>query len=141
MPVTFSNSGFDKKLLTGKRREIAAWINKVIESENNIPGNITIIFTGRKELLKLNKSFLRHNYHTDIITFDFNRGNVINGDLYIGAEQVKLNSAVYKVSFTLELLRVIIHGIFHLLGYSDCTEETREKMRRKENAALKEIHF
>ncbi|PIY05911.1 MAG: rRNA maturation RNase YbeY, partial [Bacteroidetes bacterium CG_4_10_14_3_um_filter_31_20] len=75
--------------------------------------------TSKKELLKINKKYLKHSYHTDIVTFNYNENNIISGDLFISLPQIKENSKTYNVTYEQELLRVIIHGVFHLLGYND----------------------
>jgi rRNA maturation RNase YbeY len=79
---------------------------------------------------------LKHDYYTDIITFDYNYDNVISGDLLIGIETVDANAAEYGVTFDIELRRVMIHGILHLLGYGDATPEESEVMTGMENQAL-----
>ncbi len=137
MPVTFHQQNVNTQLLRGQKRKISEWINLIVESEKRITGNISVIFTGKAKLLKMNKTFLNHNYHTDIITFDYNRGNVVNGDLFIGIDQVIDNAKLYHTKPANELQRVIIHGILHLLGYPDSTEEQKKKMCEKENWALK----
>lgn len=136
MPVTFHRHEADTSLLNGKKRKISEWVCKIIDLEKRIPGNISIIYTSKAKLLKMNNTFLKHNYHTDIITFDYNRGNVLNGDLFIGIDQVLDNAKNYNVPAEKELQRVIIHGILHLLGYPDKTNEQKQKMCEKEDWAL-----
>ena len=140
MPITFHKQDADSTLLRGQKRKITSWINKIVESEKRTSGNISIIFCSRSKLLKMNKTFLNHNYHTDIITFDYNRLNVVNGDLFIGIDQVVENAKDFHVKPINELHRVIIHGVLHLLGYPDSTEEQKKKMREKENWALELLY-
>lgn len=118
--------------------KIRKWICKVIEKEEHISGNINIIFCSDDFLMKLNRKYLKHNTFTDIITFPMTEEEkIIGGDLYISKERVFENAKTFKIKPTLEILRVIIHGILHLLGYDDRSEEERENMRRKEDFYLK----
>ena len=80
--------------------------------------------------------YLQHDYFTDIITFDYCEGNVLNGDLFISIDSVKENSEFYKTGFQDELNRVIVHGILHLIGYDDHSEEEIKVMRSKEDYYL-----
>jgi len=136
MPVTFHQQDVTSSLLRGQKRKISEWINLVVESEKRMTGNVSVILSAKAKMLKMNKTFLNHNYHTDIITFDYNRGNIVNGDLFIGIEQVLENAKTYNTKSVNELQRVIIHGVLHLLGYPDSTEEQKKKMREKEEWAL-----
>lgn len=119
-----------------ERIRIKNWINETIIGENSNPGIINFIFTSDKYLLEINKQYLSHNYFTDIITFNYCEQNIINGDIYISITTVKNNSKHFNVTFTEELHRVMIHGILHLLGYEDKTDEEKTKMREKENQYL-----
>lgn len=136
MPVSIHFFKISSSLLNGNKRKTYNWIKQTIEKEKKTIGTISIIFTTKKELLKINKKYLKHNYNTDIITFSYNDNNLISGDLFISLPQIKENSKTYNVTFKQELLRVIIHGVFHLLGYNDKTEKEKITMRKKENIAL-----
>jgi rRNA maturation RNase YbeY len=136
MSVSFHLQGINSALLKGEKRKVTSWIQQVINHEKNKTGNISIIFTGKEELLKLNNSFLSHNFHTDIITFNYNQDTLISGDLFIGIEQVTSNALEFKTTPRLELLRVIIHGVFHLVGYNDSTDKEKVEMRKREDKAL-----
>ena len=87
-------------------------------------------------LFELNKEFLNHDYYTDIITFDYSETDVVSGDLFISIERIKDNAKTLKTSYQEELHRVIIHGVLHLLGYKDKTEEESENMRKLEDECL-----
>ncbi len=113
------------------------WIKNVIELEKFLPGDISIIFTSDEYLLSLNRNFLKKDYFTDIITFNYNDGRIISGDLFISIDRVKDNSISYKQKFNFELDRVILHGILHLIGYNDNTDEEIDEMRSKESFYLK----
>ena len=103
------------------------------------PGDLIFIIATDREIRKINKEFLNHDYNTDVIAFNYNEGNVINGEIYISIETVKRNSINYKVSFREELIRVMIHGTLHLCGYVDESFEEREKMNVLQDRYIKEF--
>ncbi len=115
---------------------VKSWISKVITSYNSFLGSLTYIFCDDDYILDINRQYLNHNYYTDIITFDYCENNTIAGDLFISIDTVLSNSQKFNTPFKEELYRVIIHGILHLLGFKDKTEEEALTMRDKENLAL-----
>ncbi len=119
-------------------RKAVKIFEKVIRSENKMPGDLNFIITDDQAIKKVNLEFLKHNYFTDVIAFDNGDSNVINGEIYISIDTVKRNSVNYKVSLKNELLRVMIHGLLHLCGYSDNTAKKRESMRGLEDFWLSE---
>lgn len=118
------------------RRLNNAWLKLVAESEIKKLGQINIIFCSDNYILDINQRFLQHDYFTDIITFDYCEGNVLSGDLFISVDSVRENSEFYKTEFEEELNRVIVHGLLHLIGYDDHTDEDQKMMRSKENYYL-----
>ena len=116
--------------------ETSAWICRVADSYGKHIGEIAYIFCSDKKILEVNNQYLHHDYYTDIITFDYCVGNVISGDLFISVDSVRENSMYFKTKFEDELDRVIVHGLLHLIGYDDHTDEQQELMRRKENYYL-----
>jgi rRNA maturation RNase YbeY len=108
------------------------WIEKVIESEGKKLEELCYIFCDDEYLYKLNQDYLQHDTYTDIISFDYSVGKILQGDIYISTQRVKENSETFNVSFKEELRRVIIHGVLHLCGYKDKTEEQSLLMRQKE---------
>lgn len=112
------------------------WLRLVAESEIRRLGDISIIFCSDNYIVDINHKYLEHDYFTDIITFDYCEGDRISGDLFISVDSVKENSLEYGVGFADELNRVIVHGILHLIGYDDHTDEDISMMRKKENYYL-----
>ena len=118
---------------------IKLWIKKICELEKKKQGQINFVFTNDEEVLKANIQYLNHNTYTDIITFDYCEGKIINGDIIISIERVKDNAEKFKIEFEEELKRVIIHGVLHLCGYKDKTKEASALMRKKEDWALRKF--
>jgi len=114
-------------------RKVSKLLEKVIVKEGRISGDLNFIITSDEELRRINIQFLEHDYYTDVITFDYNNGNVINGEVYISIDRVKENARNYKVSLRDEVRRVLVHGVLHLTGYDDKTEEERSEMHRLES--------
>ena len=113
------------------------WLKEVAAREGRRIGNINIIFCSDAYLLNINRQYLSHDYYTDIITFDDCEGSTLNGDLFISIDSVRENAKEYADGrFKEELDRVMVHGILHLIGYDDHTEEEQKMMREKENEAL-----
>lgn len=111
------------------------WIEETIQEEANSFRYVNIIFCSDEFLLEMNKEHLNHDYYTDIITFQYDQ-KPIEGELFISIDRVKDNSVTHAVSFEQELDRVIIHGVLHLIGYGDKTEEEKIVMRSKEDYYL-----
>ncbi|MEZ5070036.1 MAG: rRNA maturation RNase YbeY [Bacteroidales bacterium] len=121
--------------LTEKNKH-RSWIKDVILRHGYSPGSISFIFSSDPAILEINNSFLNHNYVTDVITFDYSEKGLVSGDVFIGVDEVKRNAQLYEVEFPSELRRVMIHGILHLMGFDDGTEEQRAGMRHSEDEAL-----
>lgn len=109
------------------------WIKKIISSEKKELGDIVFVFCTDNYLQKKNILFLKHNTLTDVITFDYCKGKIISGDILISVDRVLDNSKEFNVNFLIELDRVMVHGLLHLLGYNDKTEKETKLMRKKEN--------
>ena len=118
------------------RQKISGWILKIINENKKNTGELNIIFCSDEYLLKLNKKHLNSDYYTDIISFDYCNGDMISGDIFISLCRVNENAEKFNSKDT-ELLRVIIHGVLHLLGYNDETKEDKKIMTEKENEALR----
>ena len=126
--------------LKGKAR-VKRWLKELAVREGRTIGDVNIIFCSDAYLLDINRRFLSHDYYTDIITFDTCEGYTLNGDLFISVDTVRANADEYAQGrFDEELNRVMAHGVLHLVGYDDHSEEEQQQMRNKENEylALKE---
>lgn len=134
MAITFQTENTDLKLQNKKL--LKNWIKQVITSFGYRVGDIAYLFTDDEKILKINREYLNHDYFTDIITFDYSTEGVIEGDIVISVDTVKSNSIELNTDFYEELYRVIIHGILHMVGFDDKTDEQKEKMRQEETKAI-----
>ena len=119
-----------------RRRDLKAWIKKVLELEGRVPGEINIILTNDRNLQEINVRYLMRDSYTDIITFDYSEAGTISGDLYISLDRIKENAEKYEEVEELELWRVIVHGLLHLTGYRDSNKKEKMIIREKENFYL-----
>ena len=121
-----------------KKRDLKKWVRETVMNENRLPGDITFVFENDEEVYKVNVEYLQHDWYTDVISFDYNEGRRVNGDIIISVDRVKENAAKFGTDPEEELRRVMIHGVLHLLGYEDDTDEKKEIMRRREDKYLEE---
>ena len=132
--ITYSTDGV--KMPDIKRRETTAWIKKVAASYGRKVGEIGYMFVNDEKILEVNNQYLGHDYYTDIITFDYDEGDILNGDLVISLDTVRTNAQQFGKPYNEELHRVIIHGILHLCGINDKGPGERQQMEAAENRAL-----
>ena len=116
------------------------WISRIIESEGFDEGEINYIFCDDEYLHKINVEYLDHDTLTDIISFDYTVGNVLQGDIFISIERVRDNANDFNVSFNEELKRVLSHGVLHYCGYKDKSPEDEALMRSKEEEKMQMFH-
>ena len=119
-----------------RKRDTTAWIRRVAATYGRKIGEVGYLFCDDEKILEVNREYLQHDYYTDIITFDYNEGMQINGDLVISLDTVRSNAQLFNKPYEEELYRVIIHGILHLCGINDKGPGEREIMEAAENAAL-----
>lgn len=112
------------------------WIARVASSHSRIVGPLVYIFCDDDKIINVNRQFLNHDYYTDIITFDYSRGRMISGDMFISLDTVRTNAEMVGATYMRELHRVIIHGVLHLCGINDKGPGEREIMESFENKAL-----
>lgn len=111
-------------------------ISDVCRQERMVSGDINIIFCSDEYLLTMNKTYLDHDYYTDIITFNYSENQIVAGDLFLSIDRIRENSEELNIPEPRELVRVILHGILHLIGYNDQLESEIEMMRAKEDQYL-----
>lgn len=131
MALQFHNA--DHPFRCPQRRLIRKWIHDFARFHQKQVGEIGVIFCSDEYLLELNKAHLDHDYYTDIITFDYCDEASISGELYISIDRVKDNAKTHKSLFIKELMRVIIHGHLHLVGFKDKTKSEKTTMRQQED--------
>ena len=119
-----------------RKRDTTAWIKAVAAAHGRKVGDIGYMFVSDERILEVNNEYLGHDYYTDIITFDYDEGDTINGDIVISVDTVRSNALQFGKDFDDELHRVIIHGILHLCGIDDKGPGEREIMEAEENRAL-----
>lgn len=113
------------------------WLNSCLAYFGKDQACLDFVFVDDDFLLEMNRAHLNHDFYTDIITFDYNEGNSLNGEMYISIDRVKDNANNFgNGSFDEELSRVLIHGVLHLLGFKDDTEEAELEMRKLEDLCL-----
>ena len=131
---------YETSFLLSNEEAYSNWISSVISSEDKLEGELNYIFCSDDYLLDINKKYLNHDTLTDIISFDYTVGNVLQGDIFISVDRVTENATDYSVSFDEELRRVMIHGVLHYCGYKDKTTKDEAVMRTKEEEKMKMFH-
>lgn len=137
--ITYNSDGIGMPKI--KRRATTAWIRSVAASYGKRVGDVGYMFVNDEKILEVNRQYLSHDYYTDIITFDYDEGDVLNGDLVISLDTVRSNAAMLGKDYEEELYRVIIHGVLHLCGINDKGPGEREQMEAAENRALATAPF
>jgi rRNA maturation RNase YbeY len=115
---------------------VRKWLELFAVSKSFVLSNLSVVFCSDEFLLKMNVEYLQHDFYTDIITFDYSDGKSISGELFISVDRVRDNAIALNKSFESELLRVIAHGVLHLMGYKDKIKADQKKMRTEEDAAI-----
>ena len=132
--ITYNTDGV--KMPKIKRKETTAWIKAVAQTYGRKVGEVGYMFVNDEKILEINNEYLGHDYYTDVITFDYDEGDVVNGDIVISLDTVRTNAEMFGKAYEDELYRVIIHGILHLCGLNDKGPGEREIMEKAENKAL-----
>lgn len=126
----------DVKMPEISHRETTKWVRAVAASYGKRVGEVAYVFCNDDKILEVNRQYLKHDYFTDIITFDYCEGDMLSGDLFISLDTVRTNAELFHKTYDDELHRVIIHGILHLVGINDKGPGEREIMEAAENKAL-----
>ncbi|WP_080777366.1 rRNA maturation RNase YbeY [Chryseobacterium phocaeense] len=127
---------FYENLPESVNTDYTKWLEDIILSEGKKTGEINYIFCDDEYLLKINQDYLQHDYYTDIITFDYVKGKTISGEIFVSLQRISDNASTLSRDYEEELKRVLAHGILHLAGYKDKTEEEEKEMRRMEDLYL-----
>lgn len=114
-----------------------AWLRRVAASYGRTVGDIAYIFCSDEEILRINRQYIGHDYYTDHIGFDRGANGILSGDIYIGVETVATNAVKFGRPYDEELHRVVAHGLLHMCGIKDKTDQERAEMERAENEALR----
>ena len=137
MPIQYTyNTPFSIKNESGYSK----WLAKVIESEQCVVGEIVYAFFNDKEVKALNNKHLGRDYYTDVLSFNDSFEKTINGNIAISVDRVKENAKTFGVAFDHEMLRVMVHGLLHFMGYNDSNEDEKSEMTKKENEKIKMFH-
>ena len=112
------------------------WLQNIAEGHNRFIKNLVYNFVDNEQILDINRKYLQHDYYTDIITFDYCRGKNVSGEVYISVDEVKDQALRFKVDTGEEMRRVVAHGLLHLCGFNDATDEEKQVMRMEEEKAL-----
>jgi probable rRNA maturation factor len=138
-PIQFFSEGIPFTLKN--KPKIRKWLNVVIREEKKIPWYINFIFCNDGYLLELNKTYLKHDTLTDIITFPYpDDPDTVSGDIFISIERVRENADEFRQDFETELQRVMVHGVLHLIGYSDHGKKEKKIMTEREDYHLEKFH-
>jgi rRNA maturation RNase YbeY len=133
MAISFFNEDIKKPKLDFKK--IKTWMKALATIEKKKIGNINFIFCSDEYLLSINEKHLKHDFYTDIITFDYCENNILSGDIFISIDRVNENAQLYN-SMDTEIYRVLIHGLLHLIGFDDQNDDQKQIMRGQEEKAI-----
>lgn len=134
MAISFYSEGVT--IPAFRRRVVSAWIKSVAQSYGKQVGDISYQFCDDEKILEINRKYLRHDYYTDVITFDQSIDDILFADIIISLDTVSSNAVEYQRPFEEELMRVIIHGVLHICGEDDKSPEAKVAMRAAEGKAL-----
>ena len=132
--ISFYTEGVDTK--TPSKSLLKAWIKEFTSVYGKKVGELAFVFCTDEKILEVNQNFLQHDYYTDIITFDYCEDDIVSGDIYISVERVSENAVSHHVDYTSELLRVIAHGVLHLIGFQDKEEKYKKEMSKNEDLCI-----
>ena len=132
--ISFHSEGVSTK--TPSKRLLKAWIKEFVSNHGKKVGELAFIFCSDEKILEVNQNFLQHDYYTDIITFDYCEGEIVSGDIFISVERVAENAIFHKVNYNTELLRVLAHGVLHLIGFQDKNPKKKIEMTENEDLCI-----
>ena len=132
--ISFHSEGVNTK--TPSKRLLKAWIKEFVSNHGKKVGELAFIFCSDEKILEVNQSFLQHDYYTDIITFDYCEGEIVSGDIFISVERVAENATSHNVEYNTELLRILAHGVLHLIGFQDKRPKNKKEMTENEDLCI-----
>lgn len=124
------------RIETPSKVQLQGWLKEIAKKHKKKIGSINYVICSDDYLLKINQDFLNHDYFTDIITFDYSEGDFLNGEIYISADRVRENAIENKEKIKVELLRVMSHGVLHMIGFQDKKKKDVEEMRINEGLCI-----
>lgn len=139
MSIWFFNE--DKNFSLSQPGHFTQWLHEVAENEGFVIREVNYIFSSDPYVHQINLQYLNHDFFTDIITFDYVKEHYLSGDIFISIDRVEENAQTYQTSFQQELSRVMVHGLLHLCGYPDATNDEKELMREKEDHYLRKLEL
>ncbi|MBO4655349.1 MAG: rRNA maturation RNase YbeY [Bacteroidales bacterium] len=131
--ITFNNLPSE---LQGEQAYLKPWLKELIRQHGFVASDIAYFFCNDEELLKINQEFLQHDTYTDIVTFDYGTAGLVSGEIHISEQRVRDNATELHILPQDEFLRVVAHGVLHLCGFKDKTDQEAAEMRRQEEAAM-----
>ncbi|MDB2567806.1 rRNA maturation RNase YbeY [Flavobacteriaceae bacterium] len=131
---------YNTSFLLDNENKVSKWLKKAVEAEGFSVGEVVYAFFNDNDLKELNVKHLNHDFFTDVISFNDSVNDVLSGNIAISVDRVKENSIKFKTSFNDEMMRVMVHGLLHFMGYDDSSEEETLLMRNKEDDNLKMFH-
>jgi probable rRNA maturation factor len=132
--ISFHNESVNNK--TPSKRLLKAWIKEFVSNHGKKVGELAFIFCSDEKILEVNQNFLQHDYYTDIITFDYCEGEIVSGDIFISVERVTENATSHNVEYNAELLRILAHGVLHLIGFQDKSAKKKKEMTENEDLCI-----
>jgi len=132
--ISFHSEGVRTK--TPSKRLLKAWIKEFVSNHGKKVGELAFIFCSDEKILDVNRNFLQHDYYTDIITFDYCEGEIVSGDIFISVERVAENATSHNIEYNTELLRVLAHGVLHLIGFQDKSPKKKKEMTQNEDLCI-----
>ena len=132
--ISFHNVGVNTK--TPSKRLLKAWIKEFVSNHGKKVGELAFVFCSDEKILEVNQNFLQHDYYTDIITFDYCEADFVSGDIFISVERVQENATSHNIEYNEELLRVLAHGVLHLIGFQDKSPQKKKEMTQNEDLCI-----
>ena len=124
-----------------KKALLKSYLKDLVVCEGKKYGDISIVLCSDEYLLNVNNEYLKHDFYTDIITFDYSEGLLISGDLMISIDRICENASINKVDSLVEFYRVCFQGVLHLCGFKDKSKADKELMTSKENFYLNKFNL